>query len=343
MLSPGKGYNRATHKKKPAAGLNANTENGLYLNIYRPDSDKKKLPVMVYLHGGGNSGGTANRDFHALAKATNSVIISVEFRQGAFGWLSLPALKTGDAEEDSGNYAMLDIRLALQWVQKNAVHFGGNAKNVTLAGFSAGGRDVMLCVISPIMKGLFHKAIVFSGGMVTCDEETGQVSAYAKLADIFVKRGDFTSRKKALEWLTEGEPEEVRKALYGLTTREIQKMYKASGMRMSEFPQCFRDGTVIPKKGFKVIAKGKYNRVPIILGSSTSEFSKYGYWLNSSISVPANLYGSKIQAYSYVEKPAKELAKDKKTKIHMTSKTIQLKKVLKNMKQSLSQYIYITS
>ena len=221
-----------------------------------------------------------------MAKATNSVIISVEFRQGAFGWLSLPALKTGDAEEDSGNYAMLDIRLALQWVQKNAVHFGGNAKNVTLAGFSAGGRDVMLCVISPIMKGLFHKAIVFSGGMVTSSYIAREVGADHGSAVNFLL-GSYVCRYDYLQ----------------------NAMYKKSNL-----------------EGREALTKKMKKYVKHFLRQGTPG-GKWKQWKKSK----------------KVKKMIVFNASNKKTKIHMTSKTIQLKKVLKNMKQSLSQYIYITS
>ena len=122
---------------------------------------------MVFLHGGGNVGGTANRSFSSFVKETGVIVVSVEFRQGAFGWLQSRGLQTGDRMTDSGNFAMLDIKLALEWVQNNIEAFGGDKQNVTLSGFSAGARDALNCVISPAMKGLFHKVISFNGGMTT--------------------------------------------------------------------------------------------------------------------------------------------------------------------------------
>ena len=75
----------------------------------------------------------------------------MEYRLGAFGWFNTDALKTGDPLEDSGNFAMLDIRKALMWVRNNIAYFGGNNGNVTLSGFSAGARNVLCCIISPVM------------------------------------------------------------------------------------------------------------------------------------------------------------------------------------------------
>ena len=100
--------------------------------------------------------------------------MSVNYRLGALGFNPLDALKTGSDEENSGNFALLDIAQALDWVEKNIETFGGNKDNVTLAGFSAGGRDVMATLISPTFKGKYDKAISFSGGMTLSDEEESQ-------------------------------------------------------------------------------------------------------------------------------------------------------------------------
>lgn len=303
------------------------TEDCLYVNVYRPDTTAKNLPVLVYLHGGGNANGHANRNLTSLAKECNAVVVSVSYRLGAFGFLSHPALKNKTAEENSGNFTLLDIKKSLEWVQHNIVYFGGNKKNVTLSGFSAGARDTMFCVISPIMKGLFHKAISFSGGMATCTPEQGEESLEMKLAKILVQRGVFSTQKKAAEYIDVLSLDELRALLENLSTAEVANMYRSPNLVLSEFPQGFTDGVVLPDNGFSVIASGKYNRVPIILGSNQSEFSAFAY--NSemkltrtdtsaittevemlSIIRDAIWYGSKLQVSHYVEQSAEQFLTD---------------------------------
>lgn len=108
---------------------------------------------MFYLHGGNNQTGTS-AEFNPQLVATelNAVIVTVNYRLGALGFNPLQALNTGDKIEDSGNYALLDIKLSLDWVKENIAAFGGNPNNITVSGFSAGGRDVMAMLISPIFE-----------------------------------------------------------------------------------------------------------------------------------------------------------------------------------------------
>ncbi len=194
------GTRSATAAKQPAAQYSdgttyLGTEDCLYVNVYRPNNGKKNLPVMVYLHGGGNASGSSDVSFSNMVSATNAIVVSVEYRLGAFGYLSHPALRNGTEEENSGNFTLLDVKAALIWVRDEIRNFGGNPGNVTLSGFSAGGRNALLCMISPGMRGLFHKAIIFSGGCNTCTNEEGEESVEEKLAAILVKRGTFSDKK----------------------------------------------------------------------------------------------------------------------------------------------------
>ena len=303
------------------------TEDCLYVNVYRPNNADSSLPVMVYLHGGGNASGNPNRNLSDLCKATNSVIVAVGYRLGAFGFLSHPALRDGTAEENSGNFTLLDIKKALEWVQANIASFGGNKNNVTLSGFSAGARDVMFCMISPIMKNLFHKAISFSGGMKTCTPEQGEQSVNEKLANILIKRGTYRSQKEALDSIETASNNEIKNLFYSLSTLEVASMYKSPQLILSNFPQGFTDGTVLPSTGFDIIKSGNYNRIPLILGSNESEFSRYAFSANytaNEVNVESLqtgnsfmdlleqsvLYGSMLQARHYVEESAEKLLSD---------------------------------
>lgn len=322
----------AVSVKQPAAQYSdgtsyLGTEDCLYVNVHRPNNGAKNLPVMVYLHGGGNASGNSNTNFASFSATTNSVVVSVEYRLGAFGNLSHPALRNGTDEENSGNFALLDIKAALTWVRDEIGNFGGNPGNVTLSGFSAGARNALFCVISPSMQGLFHKAIIFSGGCNTCTPEAGEESVEEKLAAILVKRGTYSKKADALKYIENASDDVLRDLFYGLTTTEVANMYKSSGLRLGKFPQGFTDGVVIPKDGFSVIASGNYNRVPMILGSDASEFSQYT-WSGSLTSELEELegitsgtqmmnlmangvkFGSMLQSGHYVEKTAELLNQD---------------------------------
>lgn len=300
----------------------------LFVNIYKPvTKDEEKMPVMVFLHGGGNIGGTANRSFSSFVKETGVIVVSVEFRQGAFGWLQSRGLQTGNRMTDSGNFAMLDIKLALEWVQNNIEAFGGDKQNVTLSGFSAGARDALNCVISPAMKGLFHKVISFSGGMTTCSVKEGRKWSNQKLAKILVRRGRFSNKKRALKYIKKISKKKLTKLLYSLSDKEVKRMAGATSLRLTNFPQNFRDGKVIPKAGFDVLEYGGYNRVPMILGCNNSEFSNVSYKTLHRILIKnpktfknkaqfyrllkkSKEYGSKLQTSFYLERLANKISID---------------------------------
>lgn len=300
----------------------------LFVNIYKPvTKEEEKMPVMVFLHGGGNNGGTANRSFSSFVNETGVIVVSVEFRQGAFGWLQSRGLQTGNRMTDSGNFAMLDIKLALEWVQNNIEAFGGDKQNVTLSGFSAGARDALNCVISPAMEGLFHKVISFSGGMTTCSVKEGRRWSNQKLAKILVRRGRFSNQKRALKYVKRIGKKKLNKLLYSLSDKEVKRMAGATSLRLTNFPQNFRDGKVIPKAGFDVLEYGDYNRVPMILGCNNSEFANVSYKTLHRILIKnpktfknraqfyrllkkSKEYGSKLQTSFYLERLANKLSID---------------------------------
>lgn len=327
-LSAWSGILATKNKKSKAAqaettSTSSGSEDCLYLNIYRPNSNDVNLPVMVYIHGGSNISGSSAKSFKNLAIAANAIIVTVEYRLGAFGWLNIDALKTGNPEEDSGNFALLDIKKALQWVKYNIGGFGGNMNNITISGFSAGARNTLACIISPLFKGLFDKAIIFSGGMTTYKPEDGEESAKTKLANILVKRGIYANKKKALAWLNQASKEEIKTFLYSLSKDEVACMYTYMGLKLSNAPQLFADGYVIPKQGFDVIASGNYNAVPMIFGSSSQEFATYALsanyydselnsdiikkgWNMLSMIQSAKRFGSMYQSYYYIENNAEK-------------------------------------
>ncbi|MBM7636010.1 carboxylesterase family protein [Streptococcus saliviloxodontae] len=260
-----------------SSGKVSGIENALNLDISRPNSSDKNLPVIVYIHGGNNQTGTAQEiQGNDFVNDINAVYVSVNYRLGVFGFNPLQALKTGTAEKNSGNYALLDILAALDWVQGNIETFGGNKDNVTLAGFSAGGRDVMATLISPMFKGKYNKAISFSGGMTLADMSDSQTIFAKAIAPLVVNDGVKSSEEEAQKWLlTSGS--DVADYLAGLSAERLAQLMDNAAIRMSVFPHLYKDGTVIPKEGFST---SSFNDVPLLLFTGTNEFSLFAAYDN---------------------------------------------------------------
>jgi len=144
------------------------SEDCLYLNIWTPNrSADARLPVMVWIYGGGFSNGSASMPLYwgdRLARK-GALVVTFGYRVGPFGFLAHPELTRESAHHTSGNYGLLDQIAALQWVQRNIRAFGGDPERVTIFGQSAGAASVSILMASPLAKGLFQRAIGQSGGL----------------------------------------------------------------------------------------------------------------------------------------------------------------------------------
>lgn len=143
------------------------SEDCLVLNVWRPSgSSHKKLPVMVWIYGGGFVDGDTSADIYDGTEFAKRgvILVSFNYRVGRFGFFAHPALSKENADGLLGNYAYMDQLAALKWIQRNISAFGGDPNNVTLFGESAGGYAIHTLMTSPLAKGLFHKAIIESGG-----------------------------------------------------------------------------------------------------------------------------------------------------------------------------------
>ncbi|MDW8767856.1 carboxylesterase family protein [Streptococcus suis] len=248
------------------------SEGALNLDVVRPDNTEANLPVIVFLHGGNNQTGHAQEiKGNGFVNDINAVYVSINYRLGALGFNPLEALETGTDEENSGNYTLLDIAAALDWVEENIKVFGGDKDNVTLAGFSAGGRDVMATLISPLFKDKYDKAISFSGGMTLADETDSQDIFATAIAPLVVEDGIKSTELEAKEWLLSND-RQVADYLYGLPAERLASLMGNAGIRMSVFPHLYKDGVVIPKEGFDT---SNYNDMPLLLITGTSEFSLF--------------------------------------------------------------------
>ena len=246
-------------------------EDCLNLDVYAP-ADAEGLPVLVFLHGGNNqTGNTTELRGQDLVITNDCVYVSLNFRTGAFGFNPLPALKTGDALLDSGNYTLLDIAFALDWVKENIANFGGDPDNITISGHSAGGRDVMALLISPIFKGKFDKAFISSGGMTTADEEMSAVQFAKYFAPLAMDAGKADTEEEAIEWLlTDGE--DVLEFLKGISKEDMAGVFGNASIHMALFPHLFTDGTVLPEDGFDTTV---YNSVPVMMITGINEFTGF--------------------------------------------------------------------
>lgn len=242
----------------------------LRLDVYT-HTQADAWPVMVFIHGGNNQTGSAQEiPGTQIVEKDKAVYVSVDYRLGLLGFNALPALK--DENTRTGNFALLDIAHALTWVRDNIAAFGGDPTNVTLSGFSAGGRDVMAALVSPIFTDLFHKAIVFSGGMTIAHEEESARAIAAAIAPLAVEDGKASDEDSATAWLTEMTAD-VAQYLRGLSEDRIIPLMANVGIRMSVFPHLYGDGVVLPKDGF---ATSEWvNDVPVIMLTGATEFSMF--------------------------------------------------------------------
>ena len=189
------------------------SEAGLNLNVYTPaKSTDEKLPVLVYIHGGGNNHGHASeREFNASKLAEKGiVVVCVQYRVSMYGFLTLPGLSAENENGASGNYAVQDLVKALEWVKGNIAEFGGNPDQVTISGQSAGAMNVTALLRSPLAKGLFQNAIVQSGfsGLLTAEgtlpyANMKDVQAAAEPSD---KSGNGTSRRDNIRRISSRAP-----------------------------------------------------------------------------------------------------------------------------------------
>lgn len=268
-------------------------EDCLYLNIWAPPfmldeipSEVKPLPVMFWIHGGGNSvghGGSYNGK--ALAKKYKVIVITINYRLGPLGWFSHPALKGGALPEDmSGNYGTLDIIQALKWVKNNITNFGGDPENVTVFGESAGAMNTIILMLSPPAKGLFHKAISQSGMPFTDtlakgenyrdDSKKGHRNSSKEVINrLLLADGIVSDRAQAKMYQDQMDNAKLAEYLRGKSAEELLSVYEPGAAGMISMPRVFRDGIVIPEGDPFEIFKdsSRYNNVPVILGTNRDE------------------------------------------------------------------------
>ncbi len=248
-------------------GLGELSEDCLYLNVLTPaKKTTERFPVMVWFHGGGLSilsGNTPGYCNTALPQH-GVVVVTVNHRLGALGYLSHPLLTEESGINASGNYGQLDLIAALKWVQRNIAAFGGNPDNVTIFGESGGGAKTLNLMVSPLAKGLFHRAIIQSGvGPIT----TGIKSP---LASATLEEVEEMGEKLAAKLGVAGE-EDVLAALRALSWQEIATA--ATGTFGLYVGVIAVDGWSLPDTPENIFEEGKQNDVPFIIGCNSADMA----------------------------------------------------------------------
>lgn len=240
------------------------SEDCLHLNVWTPAaSQQESLPVMVWIYGGGFAMGATSTPFYdgrQLARR-GVVIVSIAYRVGPLGFLTHPELTAESPRKVSGNYGLLDQIAALQWVQRNIKAFGGDPGRVTIFGESAGGMSVSMLAASPLAKGLFHRAICQSGGSFGPIRRANETEGMQLLADAESKGVEFAKRMGA-ESLAE-----LRKV------SPDQWLQDPAAQMGGVWPVV--DGYVIVDDQYRLYEAGKYNDVPVLIGTNSDEGSMF--------------------------------------------------------------------
>ena len=300
------------------SGAIVGSEDCLYLNVWRPQGSETGLPVYVWIHGGGNSIGSATMvpDYYGnrIAARSRVVFVSMNYRLGPFGWFTHPALRDGESPEDaSGNYGTLDIVQALKWIQQNIASFGGDPHSVTVTGESAGGFNVLSLLIAPPARGLFQRAMSESGAALTRSMDEADARAGAALDQLLVRAGKARTPGAAESVAAGMSPQQIRTFLRSRTDRQIVQCYAAGAMGMTDNPAILRDGVVIPVDGFDSLSGDDYpGKVPVILGGNREElklfmaFAGNPPWKGDLYQAEAT-YGSERWKVSGVDEVARRL------------------------------------
>jgi para-nitrobenzyl esterase len=234
------------------------SEDCLVLNVWTPTAKaESKLPVLVWLHGGGMNTGSASwplYDFTNLARHHNVVVIGVNHRLGILGFLDLSAM--GEEFAESGNVGMLDVASALAWVGQNVADFGGDPDNVTVFGESGGGTKTTTLLAMPAAKGLFHKAFPMSGASLSAQ----QPEVARTTAELALERFGVGADLKKLETLEVGRFIEAELALQGtgLLGRGGRRFGPVLGPSLPEHPE-------------RALQSGASDDIPIVSGCTADE------------------------------------------------------------------------
>lgn len=243
-------------------------EDCLYLNVWTPGLSGKR-PVLFFIHGGGNQQGSASETLNGgallyngkyIAARKDMVVVTINYRLGAFGFLTHPAVAATSPSKTSGNYGLMDQVLALEWVRDNIEKFGGDPGNVMVFGESAGAVNTSLLLTVPAAKGLFHRAGIQSGSPVASPYLVGE--NYGK---------SFATRMGCATGTLEQQLQCLKALPIAKIVAELESPLSGGRVTLGWGPVV--DGDVLPKDPVSVLLTGQHHKMPILLGSNADEMS----------------------------------------------------------------------
>ncbi len=289
------------------SGHTPGSEDCLSLNIWRPATGDKHLPVIVFVHGGSNITGYSADPMYdgaALAKKANAVVVTANYRLGQLGFFRHPALRdttvdpTLTADDQSGNYAVLDVVQALRFVQETIGDFGGDAKNVTLTGQSAGAINILAVATAPGQRaaGLFHKLAPLSGGISVATSPgfpqpannlagnngtipaLNPVATYEALSNVLLAKlliddGTAADAAAATAWIQGHSHADIAAYLRSQPASTVLKVgvRTVGGLPNSTGSGPIPEGTVVATDPIAAILAGNYVKTPLLAGMTRSE------------------------------------------------------------------------
>ena len=243
-----------------AAGI---SEDCLYLNVWTTTASANAgRPVMVWIHGGGYTAGYGDEPRHNGSRLAQkgAVVVTLNYRMGAFGFFAHPAL-AAESNGASGNYGIMDQVAALQWVQRNIAQFGGDPAKVTIFGESAGGNSVGALIASPLAKGLFRGGILQSGtglgGPRSKDDMYAEGVRFASVLGVSGAGADAAAT--------------LRSVPADSLQRATRKPDGKGGFTSVFATRLTRDGLVLPTTVDSALARGSANIVPVLVGANGGE------------------------------------------------------------------------
>ena len=287
---------------KPGAIIGS--EDCLYLNIYAPHLKKNNelLPVMIWIHGGGNTTGMPSEyQPENFVRSENIIFISISYRLGFFGWLSHPLIRQQEGINATSNFGLLDQILATKWIKDNIQFFGGDPNNTTIFGESAGGQNVIALYTSPLAKGLFEKAISQSGGTsVTSIKDAEKINR----GDENLK-GNYKYRHITTdEWInvlnkkglisSNFDDKEILSDLRSLSAPVLMSAIAKGDFweEQGDLARIIGDDIVVPINGIlsSLNDKNKHADVPIILGINRDENKLFNFFNKKYVNNFFNIY-----------------------------------------------------
>ena len=234
------------------------SEDCLFLNIFAPKNVDKKLPVIVYIHGGAFTGGCSNEKhfLDPIWPTKGAIAVTLNYRLGPLGFAVLPELKQEAGK--TGNYGLFDQLTAIQWVKHNIDAFGGDANNITIMGQSAGAMSVQQHCLSPLSRGLFHKAVMCSGGGVIKMLSATQPDKHYDFWKMIMEKCGATTL------------EEFR-------TVPVEKLYQVwqENKKASMGGGCSPciDGELVVGAGCDLLKAGAQHHIPYLIGSTSHDMA----------------------------------------------------------------------